>query len=934
MLGFLFFLGYLVVLLPVIIPLIQAMIKSFRFEKIEWQKWNWKRLIGFSFFGVVALTLFLALMHLWTEVLWFEELGYAARLWKAISTRWYLLLAFGIGSVLFVKLNVWITRKLVPGIPKDYEPKKDYWGHKEDWRVHSQIVRIVTGIVLLAIGLMMGFWARGDWLKILMFVHQVPAQVAEPIFQKDASFYLFSLPFYKFLSGWLLTLFSLTIAVLLALYSFYGFRADEVIGGGEGHKIAQRGIIHGSIVFLGIFGILIWRTVLSMYNLLYSSWGVVFGPGYTDIYARLPAYRIYIFILAIVAIFLLISAFRRHWKMSLGILIGWVGVALILLAIYPGIVQRYGVRPNELERETPYITNNIALTRKAFGLDKIEAKDFEAEDRLTPKMIEENRATIDNIRLWDWRALWDTYKQIQEIRLYYEFGDVDIDRYVINEKYRQVMLSARELPVEQLPERSKTWINQRFKYTHGYGLCLNAVNEFTPEGLPRLLIKDMPPISKISEIEISRPQIYFGEMTQGHIFVKTTTEEFDHPKGDENVYTLYQGTAGIPFRSRLRKLALALRFDGIRMLLSSHLTYRTPESKIVFRRQIEERVKALAPFLVYDEDPYLVIDSLGKLWFILDAYTISQSYPYSEPFPDYPEEKKKINYIRNSLKLVIDCYNGSVDFYIFDESDPIVLTLKNIFPDFFKSKTEMPEGLKKHIRYPEDFLRIQAKMYAIYHMENPQVFYNKEDLWEIAREIYIGTEQEVLPYYVIIKLPGEKKEEFLQMVPFTPTKKNNMIGWMAGRCDDQNYGKLLALKFPKGKLIFGPLQIEARIDQEPEMSEKITLWGQRGSEVIRGNLLMIPIENSLLAVEPFYLQAEKAKIPQIRKVITAIGERLVWEDSLGESLNRLLAAEVVIAPERIEVRERKEIDTEALIKEATRYLEALQKILEELGKPK
>jgi len=547
-------------------------------------------------------------------------------------------------------------------------------------------------------------------------------------------------------------------------------------------------------------------------------------------------------------------------------------------------------------------------------------------DTLSAGDIEEHNVTIQNIRIWDDRPLLQTYRQIQSIRLYYDFNNVDVDRYLINKQLRQVTLAARELALNQLPPQANTWVNRHLIYTHGYGLTLSPVNEVTSEGLPYLLIKDLPP-SFDADLKIDRPEIYYGEKTDDYVLVKTRTKEFDYPKGDKNVYTTYQGTGGVPIESFPRRLLFALGFLDPQILFTAYLS---PESRIMYNRQINKRVSSIAPFLDYDGDPYLVI-SEGKLYWIQDAYTTSNMYPYSRRSSKYLKNKK-LNYIRNSVKVTIDTYNGNVSFYMIDEEDPIVKTYSRIFPDLFKPFDEMPSGLKKHIRYPKDLFRIQVGMYKTYHMEEVQVFYNQEDLWQIPDEIYSDTRQEMQPYYIIIKVHEEIKEEFILMLPFTPSRKDNMIAWLAARSDLPNYGNLLVYKLPKEKLVYGPMQIEARVDQQTDISRELSLWGQKGSRVIRGNLLAIPISDSFIYVEPVYLEAKQeeretpsttapkpspfrkspsggagvsplveksraASLPELKRVIVAFSNRLVMAKDLDNALNGVLGKG--ISPEQL-----------------------------------
>jgi uncharacterized membrane protein (UPF0182 family) len=539
------------------------------------------------------------------------------------------------------------------------------------------------------------------------------------------------------------------------------------------------------------------------------------------------------------------------------------------------------VVPNEVDAEKPFIERNIQFTRLAYGLDKVESKDFPAEETLTLADLKRNDLTIKNIRLWEHRPLLATYAQLQEIRTYYKFVDVDNDRYQIDGNYRQVMLSARELSHQHLP--SRIWINEHLTYTHGYGVVFGPVNQVTPEGLPEFFIKDIPPASSDS-LKITRPEIYYGELANEYVFTKTTARELDYPSGDQNIYTTYEGQGGVALDSFWRKLLFSAHHATLRILLSEDIT---PDSRVLYHRQIQERVKKIAPFITFDRDAYLVIAEGGRLFWIIDGYTTSDRFPYSEPMHHGGQ-----NYIRNSAKIVVDAYNGDVDFYISDPKDPIILSYAKIFPVLFKSLETMPEDLRGHIRYPQDLFTIQAHMYATYHMQDPQVFYNKEDLLSIPRRTIEGTEREMEPYYTIMRLPGESKEEFVLLLPFTPNKRDNMRAWLAARSDPPHYGTLIALDFPKAKLVYGPKQIDARIDQDAFISQQLSLWGQRGAQVIRGSLLAIPIEKSLLYVQPLYLAAEKGSLPELKRVIVAFGNQIAMEETLDQSLQRIFGGKL------------------------------------------
>ncbi|MBI2991608.1 MAG: UPF0182 family protein, partial [Deltaproteobacteria bacterium] len=542
---------------------------------------------------------------------------------------------------------------------------------------------------------------------------------------------------------------------------------------------------------------------------------------------------------------------------------------------YPSFVQRFRVVPNEVVAERMFIERNIQFTRRAYGLDKIESKDFPADEKLGAADLRRNDPTIKNIRLWEHRPLLATYAQLQEIRTYYKFVDVDNDRYLIDGTYRQIMLSAREISHQHLP--SRIWINEHLTYTHGYGVVFGPVNQVTPEGLPEFFIKDIPPVS-VGPLKITRPEIYYGELANDYVFVKTKAQELDYPAGDQNIYTAYTGKGGVPVSSLWRKLLFSARYATLRIALSNDVTR---ESRILYHRQIQERVMKIAPFITFDRNAYLVIAQGGRLFWIIDGYTTSDRYPYSEP------TRRVGNYIRNSVKAVIDAYDGTVSFYLSSPEDPIILAYAKIFPGLLKPLEAMPEDLRAHIRYPEDLFVIQTRMYATYHMQDPQVFYNKEDLLSIPRKAVDGQDREMEPYYTIMRLPGEKKEEFVLLLPFTPNKKDNMRAWLAARSDPPNYGKLTALDFPKAKLVYGPKQIDARIDQDAFISQQLSLWSQRGSQVIRGSMLAIPIEQSLLYVQPLYLAAEKGSLPELKRVIVAFGNQVAMEENLELALQRI-----------------------------------------------
>ena len=597
-----------------------------------------------------------------------------------------------------------------------------------------------------------------------------------------------------------------------------------------------------------------------------------------DIHAKLFFYRILIFITPLAGIVFMAGIIRGSRRLTFLPPVLIFAVYIIGIVAYPYVLHKFKVAPNELALETPYIEQNIKFTRLGYNLETIEVRPFDVDYNLSGKDIEKNDATIKNIRLWDHSPLLRTYSQLQQIRTYYKFADVDNDRYTINGEYMQVMLAPRELSYNDLP--SKNWINERLIFTHGNGITLGPVSRISREGLPEFLIKDIPPVSQV-DLKVARPEIYYGELSNNYVIVKTKIPEFSYPTSEGNVYTTYEGSGGVRLDSLFKRALFSAKFKTEKILLSSDIS---GESKILYYRNILDRVRAVAPFLLFDQDPYLIVTKDGRLVWMADAYTVSSRMPYSKPI------ERRINYIRNSVKVVIDAYNGSMGFYVSDPSDILIKVYSKIFPDVFKSLKEMPEELRQHIRYPHRLLQIQASMFAAYHMTDPKVFYNKENLWEVPA---FG-EMLMEPYYTIMKLPGEKKEEYILLLPYTPAKRDNLAAWLAARCDEPDYGKLLIYTFPSDRLIFGPKQVDARINQDSYISQQLTLWNQRGSEVIRGSLLVIPIERSLLYVQPLYLAAsDKVGLPELRRVIVAYENDVVMEENLELALQRLFGAKAV-----------------------------------------
>jgi uncharacterized membrane protein (UPF0182 family) len=845
----------------------------------------------------------------WGEMLWFQALGYTRRFWTVFVAKIELtLIGLAFGYI--------VMRLFMLPIPRE---------HRSIRRVASLFGAFVGAI-----------WGANNWEVMLKFWRAVETPLVEPILHKDTGFYLFRLPFYDqvLLLVGLLSFFAVLAAVISVVLRYKDLAVEFLMtGGGDGEARLRREMLRARIftplyINAGVFVIILAAgRYLRRFHLLYSTWGAVMGPGWTDVHIRLLMYNIVIVLTAAIGVMLIVPALRRMFQRvvaprlrqiellhiatlaSAGLVMLFIW--LIALAVIPWMYQWLRVEPNEITYEEPYIAHNIEFTRHAFGLDRIEEREFPASERFTPEMVLENPSLFSNIRLWDWRALDAVYKQFQEIRLYYEFVDVDIDRYTIAGNYRQVMTSARELWFPNLPKQSQTFVNQRFKYTHGNGITLSTVSEFTPEGLPHLLIKDIPPRSDYPDLQVTRPQIYYGELTYDHVIVNTTEEEFDYPSGEENVYIHYPGKGGVQLSNLWRKFIYGYKFDGTRLFVSD---YPTPESRIMFHRQIKQRVRTLAPFLQYDEDPYVVLVD-GHLYWIVDAYTTSEYFPYSEPFSSresigYSEGSSSrtmsltvngyldgINYIRNSVKVVIDAFEGTVDMYVFEPEDPLIQVWERIFPGLFKPEEEMPGGLRAHIRYPEDFLLTQGLVYAKYHMSDPTVFYNQEDLWIRATEKYYDQITPVSPYYIMWQLPEDADPEFVMILPFTPKNRQVMIGWIAGMCDGASYGRLLAYKFPKEIRVLGPQQVETKIDQDRFLSGQLTLWDQRGSKVIRGNVLAIPVEETLIYVEPIYLQAETAAYPELRLVAVMHGDNLSYAENFEDALRGLFEGAEIGAPE-------------------------------------
>ncbi|MGI6487048.1 MAG: UPF0182 family protein [Syntrophothermaceae bacterium] len=843
-----------------------------------------KKTGSYIFWGTLLGVLILAsvLAHLYIDYLWFGSLNFSSVFTTTLLTKILVAVVGVVVAFAIIWGNLVIARRYMIREPDpeindegrkiiyldDYElPWDKFLRSKSAWWL------LLAASLLMA--LLLGASGGDRWIIVQQFLHAVPFGSADPIFGKDISFYIFKLRFYQMVYGFLMA--SLIMAALGAAI-IYLMKASFQLFAIEWREFNWPKK-HLSVLLAAILLLKAWGYRLAAYSILYSPDGVVYGAGYADIHARLLGYKVLLVVALLVGVVVIANIFieKMSWVAAgLGV---WLLTSILLTGVYPVFLQKFVVEPNEFAREQPYIKHSIKFTREAYGLDKVENKVFDIKYDLTAQDIEDNEDTIRNIRLWDWQPLKTTYKEIQEIRPYYSFNDIDIDRYVIDGKYRQVMLSPRELVQKDLPEQGKTWLNQRLKYTHGHGIAMSPVNEVATEGLPHLFIRDIPP-RFTTDLKIDRPEIYYGEKTDEVVFVNTRTEEFDYPSGDENVWTRYEGESGVRINSLGRKLALAWVFRDYKMLLSNDITN---DSYVLFNRNIHERTEKIAPFLKFEQDPYVVISD-GKIFWIQDAYTCSSMYPYSAPF-----DSRGNNYIRNSVKIVVDAYSGETTFYLADTKDPVVQSFGSIFPRLFKPMEEMPKGLFEHVRYPEDMFLIQSEMFTIYHMQDPQVFYNKEDKWNIPNELIDNKQASMSPYYIIMRLPGESEPEYIQMLPFTPNRKQNMIAWLCARSDGENYGKLLVYNFPKQELIFGPMQVESRINQDSNIAQQLTLWDQKGSRTFKGNLMVIPINQSILYVEPLYLQAEQSQIPELRRVIMVYGDRVVMEETLEQGLAKLFA---------------------------------------------
>jgi uncharacterized membrane protein (UPF0182 family) len=726
-------------------------------------------------------------------------------------------------------------------------------------------------VLALLVGFFAGIGFSSSWRTYSLYLNQPDTQgVTDPILGMPLGFFFFTLPVLQGISGWL---FLISVLVMIAAVALFV----------TGVTVRLRGIsLAGSLVLI----VIAFRMFLARYELLIADHSLFSGMRYVDDHVVSRGLLVTTVALLVAAGLL---AFNKSGVARTGLAIGIPVAAFIVgVVLVPWYVTTFVVRPNELARETPYIRHNIDYTRRAFGLDRVEEMPFDPRQTDAIFDAETHLPTLNNMRLWDWQALQDTLSAIQEIRTYYDFADVDIDRYVVDGQLNTMMLATREIDINKLAQGTRNWVNDRLTYTHGYGVTMNSASDFTRDGLPELILSDMPVQSTKPEIQVKRPEIYFGELTNWPVYVKTQQQEFNYPEGEANNYNTYEGTGGIRIGGLLRRLLLAMEVGDLTTMPFSNDV--TADSALLLHRNIMTRVSRVAPFLRYDDDPYMVVGEDGSLYWMMDAFTVSSRYPYSR---HVNVGRESINYMRNSVKVVVDAYDGDVTFYVFDPEDPVIRAYQNMFPALFQPRSAMPDFLVKHVRYPETLFQVQAIMYSAYHVDNEQVFYNREDIWSVAQQTRAQgagqTAESIQPFYILMTFPGEANLEFVSILPFTPSRRNNMIGWLAGRSDGEAYGALRAYHLPKTKFIDGPLQIQARIDQDPQLSQQLTFWNQQGSTVIRGSLLVIPIEDTLLFAQPIYLQAQQSPMPALRLIILATQDRMSFATTFGEALKLLLA---------------------------------------------
>ena len=844
-----------------------------------------KWIVGIIIIVLVVLILSASwLSTFYTDYLWYKEVGYTSVFWKRIVTQIWLFFAFGLLFFILLYGNVWLARRFTPKYEKpamDLSPVEESLARFREGTGRWLDRGILAACIIISF--IVGWMSSRQWENVLKYFNHSSFGKADPIFGKDIGYYVFQYPFLKYFVGWLFTSLIFIILLTAVVHFLYG----AINFGGKGKRFAAHVKVHLSVLAGVILLVLAWRFRLDMFGLLFSKRGTVIGANYTDVHAQIPAYWILIAVCIICALIFILNIRYKGWKLPLAGVVGIVVISLLAGLIYPFIIQNYVVKPKEAQRDSEYIGYNIEFTQDAFRIQNdgdnavVTTREFPANLDLTNQDILANTLTVNNVRLWDPRLIQQVFNQRQELRQEYNFNDVDVERYnIFDNVYTQMLVSGRELVIDKLRPDARTWQNEHLSYTHGYGAVMAPSNEVSQEGDPSLVIKDIPPVSESGlGVEITRPELYYGEQTQDYAVVRSGAEEIDYSIGSTSqpVQPYYEGEGGIPVSSFIKRLALSIRNRDVSFFFSGYIK---PESRLMFRRNIKDRALEVAPFLRLDGDPYLVVTDDGRLMWIIDAYTTTDLYPYSEYYND------QLNYIRNSVKVVIDAYNGTLTYYLVDPGDPVAATYGKIFPDLFTPLEEMPADIMRQLRYPEDLFSIQMEMYKTYHIDDINSFYQKEDIWDVSTETYGagGQPQAVTPYYVILKIPGEAKEEMVLMLPFNPRGKNNMVDWVAARCDFPNYGTLFDFSFPAGKLVNGTQQFESLVDQKTQISEQITLWNQSGSQVIRGNTLVIPIEGSLIYVQPLYLLAANPAIPQLKRVIVGYGNQVEMSTTLGEAL--------------------------------------------------
>lgn len=835
------------------------------------QFFNWKVII--ITVVVLVIAFFSVFLGFLVDLQWYQEVGYVGVYFTRLFTQ------FKLGIPIFLMLYL-ISYLYLLYLKKEYIKNSNIIYSKEQLKSVNIKLLLVSALVSVIASITI---SSSYWYDILKFINSTSFNFADPLFNNDISFYIFRLPVYKALYSMGLSVLILLTAVTFVFYLFTGINGGKFDNAGNVLSMDRRSksaLGKDIIEFAGrqlaflvsaIFLMIGIGFILKNYDLVYSPRGVAFGASYTDVNITLFFNRALLVLSVVGAVSIFYALFKRKVKLTLWVIGIMIGASLIQGIVEFG-VEKFIVTPNAMDKEEKFIQYNIKYTKHAYGLDKVEEKEFPVEQNLTSRDIENNKTTVDNIRINDFEPALDVYNQLQGIRPYYRFSDIDIDRYKINGRYTQVFIAAREMDQKKLPDQS--WINKHLVYTHGYGIAMSPVNTVTAQGQPNLIIKDIPPVTLV-DLMVDRPQIYFGEVTDDYIITNTDKGEMDYPAGNTNKETFYEGKAGIKL-GFLNKLLFTIDKGSFNFLLSENIN---TNSRIIMNRNINNRVQKIAPFLFYDKDPYIVLNN-GRLYWIMDAYTASSAYPYSEPIGN-------INYIRNSVKVIIDAYDGTTDFYIIDEKDPLAVTYSKIFPGLFKKNSDIPEGFVEHFRYPQDIFSIQMEIYKKYHMTDSRVFYNKEDLWTVAsgKQSNGQPNTSAEPVYMVMRLPEGSEEEFILMAPYTPANKENMVAWMGARMDKENYGKLIVYKFPKQKVTYGPSQFRARVEADASISSSFSLWGQQGSSLIKGNVVIIPIEKSLLYVMPIYIKSTGANtIPEMKRVILGYGDRIVMEETLEKAL--------------------------------------------------